>query len=58
MQKITRIKKTGEVVKVVGPAEKNGYTYCLFPLNGVSKRGNRGDVRAVKNEKLQHSTEL
>jgi hypothetical protein len=48
-----RMKKTGEIVHPIGPADKAGYTYVLFNLGHTSRKGNRGDLRAVKSDNLR-----
>jgi len=55
-QKVTRIKKTGEIVKVVGTADSM-HTYCLFSLPDKTKRGYRADIRSVKNSNLMSDGE-
>lgn len=52
MIQIAKIKKTGEVVQVVGEGER-GYTMCLRKLSNKNKSGNRGELFSVKNENLQ-----
>lgn len=51
IDKITRIKKTGEIVKPLGKADSN-HTYCLFTHKSPTKKGKKGDVRAVRNDNL------
>lgn len=49
--RITRLKKTGQIVHRVGAADRNGYTLCMFPYNDA-KGVLRGNIQSVKNEHL------
>jgi hypothetical protein len=55
-QKVTRIKKTGEIVRTVGPASSM-HTYCLFFLPKESKKGNLVNIQPVKNSNLMSDGE-
>lgn len=48
---VTRIKKTRQIVQKVGPADSM-HTWCLFPLDKPSKKGNRAVLQSVKNDNL------
>lgn len=52
MLKVTRIKKTREIVQVVGSAD-NGYSLVLFNFGGrKSNKGNLGVIQVVRNDNL------
>ena len=56
-ERVTRIKKTGEIVYPVGQADSM-HTNCLFPFARISKKGKRGDIRPVKNDHLTRDGEV
>lgn len=51
MLDIWRIKKTNEIVYPMGKQDNN-YTLCLFKHETKTRRGNHGDIRAVRNDNL------
>ena len=51
MDSVTRIKKTKQIVYKVGPADSM-HTWCLFPLETPTKKGNRAVLQSVKNDNL------
>lgn len=54
--KITRIKKTGQVVYEI--ASKDSLrTLCLFPFAHKSRKGQRGVIQAVNNSNLIRTKE-
>lgn len=52
LDKVTRVKKTREIVIPIGKADSM-HTWCLFSLNEKSKKGNLADVRSVRNDNLK-----
>lgn len=55
--RVTRIKKTGEIVYPVGQADSM-HTYCLFKHPRRTKKGNLADIRPVKNDHLTRDGEV
>jgi hypothetical protein len=51
MADVMRIKGTKQLVYPVGPSNER-YTSVLFPFNRESKKGERGVVQKVRNDKL------
>lgn len=54
--KITRVKKTNQVVYEIGPKDSLR-TLCLFPFQTPSKKGDRGVIQAVNNSNLIRTRE-
>lgn len=54
---VTRIKKTKQIVYPLG-AKDTQYTWVLFPLGHTSKKGNRADLRIVRNDNLIKDKEV
>jgi hypothetical protein len=52
MSDVLRIKGTKQIVYPVGPKSER-YTMCLFPFARESRKGMRGVVQPVRNDKLQ-----
>jgi hypothetical protein len=51
MSDVMRIKGTKQIVYPVG-SNNERYTMCLFPFNRESRKGMRGVVQPVRNDKL------
>ena len=51
MLTVTRIKGTNKIVYPLGASGSN-HTWCIFPIDGQTRKGNRGHVQSVKNDKL------
>ena len=54
MLRTQRIKKTGEIVHVIGKAD-SGHSYVLFTFATKTRAGNWGNVQLVCNDNLQDS---
>ena len=57
MNDVTRIKKTKQIVYPIS-AKDNQYTWVLFPLGFLTKKGNMADVRIVRNDNLIRDKEV
>lgn len=51
MLNVHRIKKTNQIVHVIGKAD-SGHSFVLFPFNRIAKSGDRGVVQSVRNDNL------
>lgn len=56
---IYRMKKTKKIVYVMGDASSN-HSYVLWPFEDgfISKKGNRSDLRIVRNDNLQRDKDV
>jgi hypothetical protein len=52
LDKVTRVKKTREIVIPIGKADSM-HTWCLFSFGEKSKKGNLANVRSVRNDNLK-----
>ena len=53
MLKVTRIKKTQQIVHVVGNAGSN-HSFVLFPFTTKTRKGDWGKIQRVRNDNIVH----